>query len=456
MKFKSFILFLAASMLVLSCAREAEEAEVKKTAYVTGKITVDETLDTSGDYSGIHLLSTIRLDANRIDTLFHAVTDSAGNFSGPAVMDQDDVYTVVVSRNQNTFGIANLIFADGDTISITGRLPDLNETLEISSGENDVLQSLERVENNFSRIVNFINAGAIPQDSIHIEIEKWSDIYWQLFDENPGSHAAQLAGESAVSILRGWNDSLMVQRKSKLLERYNRVTTGTRHILVEFYAETEGLSRALEFIDELKARTPRPSDHMQLEIERIELLYDSARTSEATRLLENFRETYAGNSTAMDWAESMSYDLEFLAPGSPFPELSFRLTVGDTISTTDLHGKPFLLEITRFDNTLYQQQYDRTVAIYQIYRNFELEIITVPLESSEVMLNAFFEERSKLWNVVQPDSFDADELIELLNLNRVPTRFLVNSDGSIIRRYIGNEYEDVVRGLQRIGTLNND
>ncbi len=457
MKFKSFILFLATATLVLSCAREVDEdVETERTAHVSGKITVDDTLDSSGDYSGIHLLSTIRVDENRIDTLFHAVTDSTGNFSGRAFIDQDDIYTIVVSRNQNTFGIINLIFAEDDTVSITGRLPDLNTSLEVSSRENDVLQSLERVENNFSRIVNFINAGAVPQDSIHIEIEKWSDIYWQLFDENSGLYAAQLAGESAVSILRGWNDSLMVQRKSELLEQYNRVTTGTRLTLVEFYAETNGLRRALEFIDELKNRTPRTSDHMQLDIERIELLYDSARTTEATRHLEQFRETYSDNSIAMDWAESISYDLEFLAPGSPFPELSFMLTDGSTISIADLQGKPFLLEITRFDNTLYQQQYDRTVAIYQIYRNFELEIITVPIESSEVMLNAFFEERSKLWNVVQPDSFEANELIELLNLNRVPTRFLVNSDGTIIRRYIGNEYEDVVRGLQRIGTLNND
>jgi hypothetical protein len=457
MKFKSFILFLATATLVLSCAREVdEEVEAERTAHVSGKITVDDTLDSSGDYSGIHLLSTIRVDENRIDTLFHAITDSTGNFYGTAFIDQDDIYTIVVSRNQNTFGIINLIFAEDDTVSITGRLPDLNTSLEVSSRENDVLQSLERVENNFSRIVNFINAGAVPQDSIHIEIEKWSDIYWQLFDENSGLYAAQLAGESAVSILRGWNDSLMVQRKSELLEQYNRVTTGTRLTLVEFYAETNGLRRALEFIDELKNRTPRTSDHMQLDIERIELLYDSARTTEATRNLEQFRETYSDNSIAMDWAESISYDLEFLAPGSPFPELSFTLTDGSVISTADLQGKPFLLEITRFDNTLYQQQYDRTVAIYQIYRNYELEIITVPIESSEVMLNAFFEERSKLWNVVQPDSFEANELIELLNLNRVPTRFLVNNDGTIIRRYIGNEYEDVVRGLQRIGTLNND
>jgi hypothetical protein len=372
------------------------------------------------------------------------------------LFDYNDVYTVVVSRNRNTFGIINLIFADGDTINITGQLPNINESVEVTSKENNVFQSLQRVENNFSRIASFINAGVIPQDSVQIELEKWSDIYWQLFEEHTGFYAAQLAAESAISILSGWNDSLMVQKKTELLDQYNRVTSGTRNMLINYYAETNGLNGALQFIDDLRNRTPGTSDYMQLDIERIELLYDSARTNEATRYLEQFRETYADSQIAMDWAESISYDLEFLAPGAPFPELSFQLTTGDIIHTSDLEGRPFLLEITRFDNTLYQQQYDRTVAIYQIYRNFELEIITVPLGSTDVMLNAFFDERSKLWPVVQPNSFDGDELIELLNLNRVPTRFLINNDGTIIRRYIGNEYDDVVRGLQRIGTLNND
>jgi len=45
-------------------------------------------------------------------------------------------------------------------------------------------------------------------------------------------------------------------------------------------------------------------------------------------------------------------------------------------------------------------------------------------------------------------------LIERFNITRVPTRFLVNSDGEIIRRYIGEEYQEVVRGLQNITSSN--
>ena len=76
--------------------------------------------------------------------------------------------------------------------------------------------------------------------------------------------------------------------------------------------------------------------------------------------------------------------------------------------------------------------------------------MTVPLATTEVTLQAFFSERTLLWNVVQPNSFDAEEIVSLLNINRLPTRFLIDREGNIIRRYIGNEYDDVVRGLQQI------
>ena len=287
---------------------------------------------------------------------------------------------------------------------------------------------------------------------MRLEINKWSDIYWDIFQKYPQTFGAKLAGETSVSMLNGFNDSLMVSRSEQLLQSYHQLLPGTRATLLEYYAETEGLNRALSFIETLKGRVEKREDEINLEMDRIELLYDSSQTLEASQVLDQFKETYSENEAAMQWAEDISYDLEFLAPGYPFPGIGFRLTNGDSLNTQDLIGSPYLLEITRFDNALYQQQFSRTVAIHQIYRNFELEIVTIPLATTEVTLDAFFEERRQLWRVAQPNSFDADQLIERLNLNRVPTRFLVDSDGNIIRRYVGEEYDDIVRGLQQITT----
>ncbi|MCC5942962.1 MAG: hypothetical protein JJU37_15570 [Balneolaceae bacterium] len=449
-----FLLLLAVVVFAFSCSRE--EPDIRQVVHIKGQITVDEELDDSFDYSGIELISRVRTDSERTDTLFFAQTDQQGYFSGDAYFERAGQFPVVVSRNNNVMGILNLVFADRDTIQIHAKLPQFSETVEIQSRENEIFNTFERVDRSFTRVANFINAGMISADSVGLEIDKWSDIYWEVFEEYPGTYAAQLSGESSISILREWNDSLMIARTDELLNQYNVLTTGTREVLIEYYAETEGLDSALQFINRLQDMARFPSDVMEIEINRIELLFDSSRTEEAITYLEAFQQKFSTNSLAMEWAEDKSYDLEFLAPGYPFPELSFYLTNGDSLHTSDLNGQPFLIEVTRLDNTLYQQQFDRTIAIYQIYRNFGLEIITVPLGTSRLVLDAFFSEREKLWHVAEPGSFDAEHVIEVLNLNRVPTRYLVGADGTIIRRYIGNEYDDIVRGLQQISTLTNE
>jgi hypothetical protein len=32
----------------------------------------------------------------------------------------------------------------------------------------------------------------------------------------------------------------------------------------------------------------------------------------------------------------------------------------------------------------------------------------------------------------------------------IPTRFLVDENGQIIRKYVGNEFDDVIQGIQKI------
>lgn len=449
MKAQKLVLLLLAITL-FSCSGETETEE--NSTIVKGKITVDPELDNTADYSGIEIFASIRSSAENSDTLFYAVTDSIGEFSATATFPEKGLYPLLISRNNNTFGIANIVLAEGDTVNIEGQLPNVEQTIEIDSYENEVLDVFQRVERNFARIAQFINAGAFSPDSVRIEINKWSDIYWDVYEKYPQTYGAKLAGETSVSMLSGFNDSLMVSRSQQLLQDYNQILPSTRTALLEYHAEAGGLDSALAFIEDLKSKVKDRENEIDLEMERIELLYDSSQTVQVTQVLDQFKETYADNEAAMQWADDISYDLEFLAPGYPFPNISFQLVNGDSLSTQDLMGSPFLIEATRFDNLLYQQQFNRTVAIHQIYKNFDLEIITIPLATTEVTLNAFFEERTKLWKVAQPNSFDADSLIERLNLNRVPTRFLVNSDGNIIQRYVGEEYDDIVRGLQQITT----
>lgn len=442
---------IAATLLLLfySCSRSSEEPLLE--TIVEGVITVESRLDQSGDFSGIQILSTIVNHDGVSDTLFTAVTDSTGAFSGTARFAETDFYPLIISRNKNVFGIVNVIFSDGDTLNIRAELPDVTGSIEIRSREHEVLEIYERVDRGFNRVVSFINAGAITApDSIQVELEKWSNIFWELYEEYPESFAGRVAGEMAVSILRDWNDERMMELAEELRGRRGSLSNETRGVIIEYLAETEGLDRALDYLTTLRRDATRELQRMEIDVQLIELLYDSSRITEANRLLIQFVSDYSDNSVAMEWAESTQYDLDFLAPGNPFPPISFAIVNGDSMSTADLLGSPLLVEITRLDNLLYQQQYDRTVAIYQLYRNFGLEVVTIPLGASDLIVNAFFQDRDMQWKIAAPGSFDPQEILESLNITRVPTRFLIDRDGNIIRRYIGNEYDDVVRGLQQI------
>lgn len=91
--------------------------------------------------------------------------------------------------------------------------------------------------------------------------------------------------------------------------------------------------------------------------------------------------------------------------------------------------------------------------IYEIYKNYGLKIYTIPLDQSQVTVNGFFEERRKVWPVADIGSFDVQHIIEKFNVTQVPTRFLVNENGELVRKYVRDEFEDVIQDLN--ATLNN-
>jgi len=40
--------------------------------------------------------------------------------------------------------------------------------------------------------------------------------------------------------------------------------------------------------------------------------------------------------------------------------------------------------------------------------------------------------------------------MELFNIRVIPTRFLIDRKGRIVRKYVGREYTDVIQGIQSI------
>ncbi|MBN2733122.1 MAG: hypothetical protein JXR26_11895, partial [Balneolaceae bacterium] len=79
---------------------------------------------------------------------------------------------------------------------------------------------------------------------------------------------------------------------------------------------------------------------------------------------------------------------------------------------------------------------------------------TIPLDTSQVTINAFFQQHVKPWPVASANAFDVNALAKTFNIKNVPVRFLVDRQGRIAHRYIGREYGNVIQGIQQIVNTN--
>ena len=319
----------------------------------------------------------------------------------------------------------------------------------MNSREHRAIETFNRIDRNFRRVSAYISAGAIADSLIYDEVFKWSDIYWEVAQKNKNTIASNLAATESVRLLNLINKPLMMKRIDEALQDEDRIFIAS-HFGFPQVSKIYGIDKGVFYLDSLASLTEDEDIILSLNQLKIEAYYDSSRVEKAKKALEKFEREYKDNVNAMEWAKNIGYDLVYLAPGYRVPDFKFITQEGDSVNAASLIGKPYILEITPVASKLYQNQYDRTVVIQQIYQNYDLEIFTIPLDRSEVTVNAFFEERVKHWSVAAFDSFDIQKLIETFNVTDVPTRILVDQKGNIVRKYVATEFTDVIQGMNTI------
>lgn len=421
----------------------------RKQALVKGKITVADSVDATHDFSGIGL-TVIRKDSSNAqpDTLFNAVTDTSGTFSGMATFQEKGQYPLIISRNDKDLGRVGILLADKDTVNIEGQLPALDKTLSVTSHEHAAMQVYNRVNRSFQRVAQYAQAGKIKGDTLQQELQKMSDLFWEVHQQDPQTLASELAVRQAVRLLQGWNNKEMMKRIRSVQDNDRLSDLGATYGK-DYIASSQGLAPAIAYLDTLSRITEDPDQRMQIDMENIKLLYDSARVDAAKQRLKKFKKQFPNDKSAQKWAKSISYDLNYLSPGDSIPDFEFTEN-GKTISRDSLLGTPYILEITSLTNSLYQNQFDRTVVIHSLYKSYGLQVVTIPLDQSQVTVNAFFDERVKPWPVADAKAFDRKKLLDKFNIRLIPTRFLIDRNGKIVRKYVGQEYQDVIQGIQTI------
>ncbi len=436
-------------LVTVSCSRDEKPVKTKFIA----EVSVADSVDQSGDFSGFKFLIYQRENpVAAADTVFLAETDESGKLEGEFEVPDAGLYPLQLSRNGISLVQLNVAVADGDTIQFKAEFPNVEETLEIDSRENRAMRVYERVERGFQQTNAFILAGQIADSLIPGEFRKWSDLYWEVYEKHKGTLASKFALEGAISLLERINRPEMFARINQSFDE--DLTFGLALTLGKNYvAGTRGLEAAIAYVDSVAEISDREGVERAAAQSIVKIYLDSAYVDKANTLLAQYAKKYNKKDQEPSfWYKNMRFELANLAPGMDIPAFEFATTEQDTITNTSLKGSAYVLEFTQMANKLYQSQYDEATVIFQLYAPQGLKYFTLPFDASSNTIIGFFQERDRFWSLVEPPSFDKKEVAEDFNIKYYPTRILVDANGKIVRKYVGDEFEDMIPDI--ITTLN--
>lgn len=443
MKFTSLFI-LTFCLIFAACSSEKKHSTIIK-----GKITVADSVDQSKNYAGIGYLVFKRDSTQKADTLMYAETDVNGEFVGKIEVPAKGIYPVYISRNKKLLASSSLILSFDDTVKITAQLPAYNQTEKFVSKEYTAQDVFGRVNRNFGRIADYANSGKLAQDTLPEILTNWSAIYWSIHTKYPQTVAGDQAVGESFRLLRGLNDSLLLERFDSL-KAFPNLKVSFARVAGEAKARISGLESSLAFLENVQKQAPSPAQELQILRNQIEFLADSNQHERAYKLIKRNEKLFNTIKGAKSWAAYFAKETNRLAPGKSLPD--FRLvTATDTISKASYIGKYYILEIAGLADQKYQSELVELNTIIQLYKNFGLNWVTVPIDQ-QITVDAFLKENEPSWTFTKAHNFDAYRLMDSLNVIQVPTRFFVDKKGNIIRKYAPVEFNrminDVLKELQ--------
>lgn len=447
---QNLVPFGALSIFFLLASCTSAETQ-QRSVLISGEITINTQSDESRDFSGINLSIVNTRSDSAQDTILSANTDIDGRFSVVATLKDRGVYPLVVSRNNRVLHLANVVLAPGDTVTITGQIPNLNTSIRINSVENAAMETYERLQRLYGRVATFAYGGRVQTDTIPGLMNQWSDYFWSLRTEYPGTYASELSAIEAIEVLDGWNDPVTMDRLNQL--ENNPVFAPVKMIYGgHLKARLEGLDAGIEYLDDLRSLLSDMDDKISVDMRKIELLVDYTEYDKALQELEAQTRRNRSDETYQEWAISVKYELENLIPGREIPDFSIQINDNELVSKSSMAGKYYLLEIVLLADANYQTTYPDLLSMYEDVSTQNVVFYSIPLDNSQITIDAFFEERAKQWTFSNAGSLDQSNIMDVLRIDQVPTRYLIGPDSKIISRYTTHDLTGLKRDIEIIAS----
>lgn len=417
-------------------------------SHLLGRITTE----TGSDFGGFRVL-VVDVEGRSIDTLGRAVTASDGAFSLTATAPERGVYPLIIwgRDGQRRLASTDYVVVDGDSGTLRVDFPLENQNVQVRSDENMALQAYRNTIAQHRRtLVERLRTEAVDSNVISQGVRQTSSMLWNLQETFPKTYASRLGAAESLSLLGGWDDSLVVARARKI-EASNPRYVEVAQIARRAAGRLHGQRAALELLDTFAARARGPSQHAGIQAARIRLFIDSAEVDAALSAAHRLRNEYPDTKWA-DWAERVQYEIDNLRAGMRAPRFQARTVDGDSIALIGFAGHPIVLEYFRPGNKLYQQQLATRNMMYERTRSDSVAFVSISVSPDTLLYRAFSRGQPLPGREVIAAEGMEDPLVEAYNVADVPTRVLIDATGRIVGRYPGPAFfafqEDLARLLR--------
>lgn len=428
-------LILGLAVLIGAC--QPHESSVQ--SHLTGRVVADPTFAPTDDHSDFRLL-VLDVNGRQLDTLGHARTGKDGHFRMPVSAPERGVYSLSLWGREGDTHLASTdyVVAPRDSGTLHVDLPlDPEQPLRPESTENLALQDYRNAMTMHRRMLTRrLQADAYRPTALAQNIRLTSSTLWSLSAQHPGTYAGQFAAVESLSLLEGWNDSLVVARARQIAPTSPRYVDAAR-IARRAEARRHGHHAALALVDSFEARAADPRRQAGVKAVRIQAFLDSAQVEAALSAAQQLRADHSRSRWAQ-WARRIEYEANRLQPGMIAPDLTLHTLAGDTLSLRELRGRPVVLEYYRPGTDLYNLQRPLRNALYEATRPDSVAFVSISVEPDSLVNRAFLQNRRLPGHTAFAPKGPEDPMVTRYNVVHLPTWILIDDAGHIVDRYFAS------------------
>lgn len=441
---------LQLSLAIVLIALRPYHAEAQVQSSLSGKITVKADLDPAQNFEGFEVLVGYREeDGAKLDTLGYAKTKADGSFAMQVKARERGIYPLMIFRRDRLITTGELVVGQGDVAQMSIQLPSAN--MRIISAENAAWMALKntRIQHKQS-LLEAIKEGKNQEKDLQNIVGLTANLLWDLDTSFPAQTVgAQLAKVESVSMLIGWNDSLAVARAKQIPNDNPGYVEMTKN-LRRAYARTKGQEAAIHALEAVITALKDPNKQAPLYAEIIMARLDSLQADKALAAIQDMRTRYSNTDRWKTWLDNVEYEVKHLLPGLEAPHFNFKTITGQPLTKETLKGKIVVLEFWSPRDAVYPEQLNDITTLNQAYKNKNFAWISVAMEPDMTVYEAFKQNRELPALQVVERNGTKSEAAKAYNVNYVPVRFIIDADGKLVGKFLGNAVGSLAETLARL------